>query len=77
MEIILEGIDFSTLQEIHNSHNKNIKGLYLDKESDLYDLYLSNVQYVKTYDNFTIVKLQSCPILILLRNNEYIRIVIQ
>ena len=77
MEIILEGIEFSTLIEIFENYNKNIKGLYLDKESDLYNLYLRDVTGVKICDDYTLVIFQSNRKEKKLRNNEYVRIVIQ
>ena len=82
MEMILEGIRFKTLIEIFKNYNKNVKGLYLDKESDLYNLYLRDVAGVKIRDDYIVVvfneylsnkKLGNE----ILENNEYTRIVIQ
>ena len=77
MEIILEGVGFKTLIEIFENHNDNVTGLYLDKESDLYNLYLRDVAGVKIRDDYTIVVLKNCLRTKILRNNEYIKIVIQ
>ena len=77
MEIILEGIGFKTLIEIFENYNENVTGLYLDKESDSYNLYLRDVAGVKIRDDYTIVVFKNCLPTKKLRNNEYIRIVIQ
>ena len=82
MEMILEGIRFKTLIEIFENYNMNIKGLYLDKESDLYNLYLRDVAGVKIRDDYIVItfnKYLSNKKLgnEILENNEYIRIVIQ
>lgn len=77
MEIILEGIELDTLIEISENYNKNIKGLYLDEESDLYNLYLRDVTGIKIWENYTVLVFKNCLPTKKLRNNEYIRIVIQ
>ena len=82
MEMILEGIGYKTLINIFDIYNKNIKGLYLDKKSDLYDLYLKDVEGVKIYDDYTIIVFKEFLSnkklgYKLLGNNEYTRIVIQ
>lgn len=77
MEIILEGIEFCTLVEIYEHNSDNIKGCYVDKESDLCNLHLKNVTGVKICDDYTLVIFQSYRIVKKLRNNEYVRIVIQ
>ena len=77
MEIILEGIEFSTIKDIFVHHRDNIKGLYLDNKSDLYNLYLSDVTSVKIFEDYTVFVFKNCLPTKKLRNNEYIRIVIQ
>ena len=77
MEIILEGIDFDTLTGIYENYSNNIKGFYVDKESDLYNLYLKDVKGLKICDDYTLVIFQSYHYAKKLRNNEYVRIVIQ
>ena len=81
MEIILEGIDFDTLTEIYENYSNNIKGFYVDKESDLYNIYLKDVTGVKISDDYTLITfhiiLQSYRPAKKLRNNEYVRIIIQ
>ena len=77
MEIILEGIEYCTLKEIYEHNNDNIKGFYVDKESDLYNIYLKDVTGVKICDDYTLVIFQSYRLAKKLRNNEYVRIVIQ
>ena len=77
MEIIVEGIDFDILTEIYENHSNNIKGFYVDKESDLYNIYLKDVTGVKICDYYTLVIFQSYRLAKKLRNNEYVRIVIQ
>lgn len=77
MEIILEGIELDTLIEISENYNKNIKGLYLDEESDLYNLYLRDVTGIKIWENYTVLLFKNCLPTKKLRNNEYVRIVIQ
>ena len=77
MEIIVEGIDFDKLTEIYENHSNNIKGFYFDKESDLYNLYLKDVTGVKICDDYTLVMFRSYHPAKKLRNNEYVRIVIQ
>lgn len=77
MEIILEGIELDTLIEISENYNKNIKGLYLDEESDLFNLYLRDVTGIKIWENYTVLVFKNCLPTKKLRNNEYVRIVIQ
>lgn len=77
MEIILEGIELDTLIEISENYNKNIKGLYLDEESDLYNLYLRDVTGIKIWEDYTVLVFKNCLPTKKLRNNEYVRIVIQ
>lgn len=77
MEIIVEGIDFDTLTEIYENFSNNIKGFYVDKEADLYNIYLKDVKGVKICDDYTLVIFQSYHFAKKLRNNEYVRIVIQ
>ena len=77
MEIILEGIELDTLTEIYEHHNDNIIGFYVDKESDLYNLYLSDVTSVKIFEDYTVLVFKNCLPTKKLRNNEYVRIVIQ
>lgn len=77
MEIILEGIEFSTITDIFEHHNDNVKGLYLDSKSDLYDLYLRDVSGIKIWEDYTVIVFKNCLPTKKLRNNEYVRIVIQ
>ena len=77
MEIILEGIEFSTITDIFAHYSDNVKGLYLDNKSDLYNLYLSDVTNVKISECYTVLVFKNCLPTKKLRNNEYIRIVIQ
>ena len=77
MEIILEGIEFSTITDIFAHHSDNVKGLYLDNKSDLYNLYLSDVTSVKIFEDYTVLIFKNCLPTKKLRNNEYVRIVIQ
>ena len=77
MEIILEGIGFKTLIEIFENYNKNVTGLYLDKESDSYNLYLRDVTSIKIREGYTFLIFKNCIQTKKLRNNEYVRIVIQ
>lgn len=77
MEIILEGIEFSTIKDIFEYHNDNVKGLYLDNKSDLYDLYLRDVSGIKIWEDYTVIVFKNCLPTKKLRNNEYVRIVIQ
>ena len=77
MEIILEGIEFSTITDIFAHHSDNVKGLYLDNKSDLYNLYLSDVARVKFFEGYTVLIFKNCLSTKKLRNNEYVRIVIQ
>lgn len=77
MEIILEGIEFSTIAYIYEHHSDNVKGLYLDSKSDLYDLYLSDVSGIKIWEDYTVFVFKNCLPTTKLRNNEYVRIVIQ
>lgn len=77
MEIILEGIEFSTITDIFEHHNDNVKGLYLDSKSDLYDLYLRDVSSIKIREGYTFLIFKNCLPTKKLRNNEYIKIVIQ
>ena len=77
MEIILEGIEFSTITDIYEHRSDNIKGLFLDKKSDLYNLYLDDVTSVKIFEDYTVLVFKNCLPTKKLRNNEYIRIVIQ
>ena len=60
MEIILEGIELDTLIEISENYNKNIKGLYLDEESDLYNLYLRDVTGIKIWEDYTVLVFKNC-----------------
>ena len=77
MEIILEGIKFSTIAYIYEHHSDNIKGLFLDNKSDLYDLYLRDVTSIKISEGYTVLIFKNCLSTKKLRNNEYVRIVIQ
>ena len=77
MEIILEGIEFSTITDIFEHHNYNVKGLYLDNKSDLYNLYLRDVTSIKIREGYTFLIFKNCIQTKKLRNNEYVRIVIQ
>ena len=77
MEIILEGIEFSTIKDIFENHKNNVKGLYLDNKSDLHNLYLSDVTSVKIFEDYTVLIFKNCLPTKKLRNNEYVRIVIQ
>ena len=77
MEIIVEGIDFDTLTEIYENYSNNIKGFYVDKEADLFNIYLNDVTGVKFYDDYILVIFQGYRLVKKLRNNEYVRIVIQ
>ena len=77
MEIILEGIEFSTITDIFAHHSDNVKGLYLDNNSDLYNLYLRDVTSIKIREGYTVLVFKNCLPTKKLRNNEYIRIVIQ
>ena len=77
MEIILEGIEFSTITDIFAHHSDNVKGFNLDNKSDLYNLYLSDVTIVKIFEGYTALVFKNCLPTKKLRNNEYIRIVIQ
>ena len=77
MEIILEGIKFSTIAYIYEHHSDNIKGLFLDNKSDLYNLYLRDVTSVKIFEDYTVLVYKNCLPTTKLRNNEYDRIVIQ
>ena len=77
MEIILEGIELSTITDIFEHHNDNVKGLYLVNDSDLYNLYLRDVTSIKICDGYTVLIFKNCLLTKKLRNNEYVRIVIQ
>ena len=77
MEIILEGIEFSTITDIFENHRDNVKGLYLDNKSDLYNLYLRDVTRIKISEGYTVLIFKNCLPTKKLRNNEYVRIVIQ
>ena len=81
MEIILEGIEFSTIKDIFENHKKNVKGLYLDNNSDLYNIYLRDVTNIKISEGYsegyTVLVFKNCLPIKKIRNNEYVRIVIQ
>ena len=77
MEIILEGIEFSTITDIFENHNYNVKGLYLANNSDLYNLYLRDVTNIKISEGYTVLLFKNCLQTKKLRNSEYVRIVIQ
>ena len=77
MEIILEGIEFRTITDIFENYSDNVKGLYLDNNSDLYNLYLRDVTRIKISEGYTVLIFKNCLSTKKLRNNEYVRIVIQ